>query len=426
MASSRKYVSTKKRINFFPKGVKNLPDSAGVYIMKSKQGNVFYVGKALSLHKRVGSYFSNRSHLRTDKLIEKVEDIDYIECDTQEQALILEAALIKELKPKYNIALRDSKTYPYIEITNEEFARVFISRPKVKSRNILFGPYPRIKTLKSALEMLRKIFPYRSCKTMPKTACLFFDLKLCPAPCEGRIFFSEYKVNIESICKVLKGERRKLARGLRAKMKRLGLKKDFESAAKARDKLRALENLYKGKPREHQIMSLKRILNLSTMPLVIEAIDVSSLGLYDSVGSVVVFRDGVPDKSSYRRFLIKEVKAKDDYAKIAEVIRRRYVRLIKEKKKIPDLIIVDGGLGHVTRSAKELRLLDLSVKIIGIAKRNEEVWFPGVVSSKRNRKNPLCISKDNPCLHLIQRIRDEAHRFAHSYQLVRRRKRILK
>ncbi len=399
--------------------IKKLPDSCGVYIMKSKNGQILYVGKATSLKKRVGSYFLRSSSVKTDILISQVTDIDHIACESPEQALILEAALIKEKKPKYNIALRDSKSYPYIEISREQFPRIFISRPKVFKEKILFGPYPKAGTLRSALIMIRKVFPYRTCRIMPKSPCLFFHLKLCPAPCIGKISFSRYKETIDDISKILKGKRKELIKSIEKKMHKLSAQKKFEQAARLRDKLSAIESLYEGRPRAHQIISLKETLNLAQLPLVIEAIDISSLGKTDSVGSLVTFRDGVPDKNNYRRFLIREVKGQDDYAKIAEVVRRRYRRLIEEKSRLPDLIIIDGGKGHVMTAQHQLKLLGIKTSVIGIAKRNEEVWFT-------HKREPLVIDKDAPCLHLIQRIRDEAHRFAHAYQLIRRRKKIKK
>lgn len=398
--------------------VKKIPAVAGVYIMKSKRGEVLYVGKASSLKKRINSYFSNRGSVKIDNLLEKVANIDYIECNSPEQALILEAALIKEKKPKYNIALRDNKSYPYLEITREKFPRLTISRPRVKTKNILIGPYPRVKVLKDALSLIRKIFPYRSCKTMSKNACLFFHLKLCPAPCIKKISSRSYKNNVESICKILRGERKKLVNGLKNKMNKLAAKRNFEEAAKIRDKLLAIEGLYEGKPKEHELISLKEMLGLPALPLVIEAIDISSLGSSNSVGSLVTFKDGIPDKNNYRRFLIREIKSRDDYAMIAEVVRRRYSRLIREKKALPDLTIIDGGKAHAQRARKELDSLGLKIPIIGIAKRNEEIWFP-------HKEKPLIIPKDSPCLHLIQRVRDEAHRFAHAYQLIRRRKTLI-
>ena len=178
----------------------------------------------------------------------------------------------------------------------------------------------------------------------------------------------------------------------------------------------AIDSLYKGKPKAHEIIALKEILSLPRLPLHIEAIDISSLGRSDCVGSVVVFRDGVPDKNSYRRFRIKTARKRDDYDMIAEVIRRRYSRLIKESFPLPNLIIVDGGKGHLLRAHKESEALGVSIPLIGIAKRNEEVWTV-------SKKAPLAIPRSNPGLHLIQRARDEAHRFAHAYGLLRRKKR---
>jgi len=378
------------------KKVKQLPQSCGVYIMKSKRNEVLYVGKASSLKTRVSSYFSKRISGKTDILIAQVADIDYIECESEEQALILEAALIKEKKPKYNISLKDSKSYPYVEITTESFPRIFISRPKKRAGKVLFGPYPKAGTLKSALVLIRKAFPYRTCRTMPKSACLFYHLKLCPAPCIGKISLTDYKTVVDGISKILKGERKRLVRSIDKKMQKLAAKKQFERAARLRDKLLAIESLYKGKPKAHEIISLKDILNLPSLPLVIEAIDISSLGKSDSVGSLVTFRDGAPDKNNYRRFLIRGVTKLDDYAKIAEVVKRRYSRLIKEKHKLPDLIIIDGGKGHVMTAYRVIKSLGVEIPLIGIAKRNEEVWFA-------DKKKPLIIAKEAPCLHLIQR-----------------------
>lgn len=397
--------------------IRKLPQGSGIYIMKPRTGAALYIGKATSLKKRVGSHFSKHALAKTESFLDKVTDIDFIECDSPEQALILEAALIKEKKPKYNVLLKDSKSYPYVEITKEKFPRVFVSRPKGKTDSVFFGPYPNAKLLKAALGRIREIFPYCSCKGNPKKLCLLFHINLCPAPCAGKISPTQYKANINSISKILKGQRKVLEKRLKEKMQALAREKKFEQAASLRDKLFAIENLYRGNPKVHQLISLKMILNLQHIPLIIEGVDISSLGKKDSVGSLVVFKDAVPENSSYRRFLIRKANQKDDYEMIAEVIERRYSRVIKEKGKIPDLIIVDGGSGHVNIANRALESLKLFIPIIGLAKRNEEIWFP-------RKKKPLIIPKDNSGLHLIQRIRDQAHRFAHDYQLVRRRKRI--
>ncbi|MFH1504692.1 MAG: excinuclease ABC subunit UvrC [Candidatus Omnitrophota bacterium] len=393
--------------------IKSFPLCPGVYIMKSGKGEVLYVGKASSLKKRVKSYFSSRNLPKTEALMNNVAGIDCIECDSPQQALILEAALIKEKKPKYNVVLKDSKSYPYIEITDEDFPRIFISRPKQKNKSLFFGPYTEAKTLKSALTLIRGVFPFRSCRSMPKKPCLFFHLKLCSAPCTNSISLTAYKAGVKAIREILKGRRKELIISLRERMKKLSVQNNFEEAVQVRDKILAIESLYKGGIREHEIVSLKKVLNLSRLPLIIEAVDISSLGENQAVGSIVTFKAGVADKNNYRRFLIKETSGIDDYAMIAEVVRRRYSRLIKENKKIPDLLIVDGGKGHAVRVQNELKNLGVSLTVIGIAKRNEEIWLP-------LKNKPLIISKDSSSLHLIQRARDEAHRFAHSYLLSRR------
>lgn len=400
--------------------VKLAPDTFGVYIMKDIKGDVIYIGKAVSLKKRLSSYFSNKSlSIKTVSMLKEVADIEYITCNSEEQALILEAALIKERKPKYNIALRDDKSYPYVVITNEEFPRIFIARPKQKSNNLLFGPYPKAKLLKAALRLIRGIFGYRSCKNLPKSACLFFHLNLCPAPCIKKISADEYKEIVENIIRILKGERKELIEKLEEKMKQFAERQEFEEAQKIRDKIFALYNLYQGISFKHQLISLKEFLNLEKIPLVIEAIDISSLAGVCMGGSVVVFRDGMPDKSNYRRFRIKEVNKTDDYAAIAEVVRRRYSRLLAEGKRLPDLLIIDGGKGHLEKAKSELDKLNLKIPVIAISKGEEKIWLP-------DSSQPLNLSRNNPALQLIQRLRDEAHRFAHKYHLIMRRKNTFK
>ncbi|MFA5271388.1 MAG: excinuclease ABC subunit UvrC [Candidatus Omnitrophota bacterium] len=398
--------------------VKNLPFTCGVYIMKSKEGDVLYVGKAASLRKRVASYFSRQVSLKTGLLVSHIADIDYIECESQEQALILEAALIKEKKPKYNISLRDDKSYPYVEITNEEFPRIYITRKRINKNSTFLGPYPQTNVVRSALNTLRRIFPYCSCRCFKKSECLFAHLKLCPAPCTGKILPQGYRENIKAIIKVFKGEREELVESLHNRMQKFSDENKFEEAAEIRDKLNALINLYQGSNLTHELTSLKEVLHLPSTPLYIEAMDISSLSGRHATGSVVVFRNAVADKNSYRRYRIKKVSGIDDYACIAEITQRRYARLCSEKRKMPDLLIIDGGIGHVQTAKKELDKLNLKIPVIGIAKRNEEVWFP-------ESKSPLVISKSSPCLHLIQRIRDEAHRFARKYHLLLRKKKLV-
>ncbi|MCF7876741.1 MAG: GIY-YIG nuclease family protein [Candidatus Omnitrophica bacterium] len=384
--------------------------------MKTKRGQILYVGKATSLKKRVATYFSSKLLGKTRMLIERVEEVDYIECETPQQALILEAALIKEKKPKYNISLKDSKSYPYLEITKEKYPRVFISRAKNKKKSFFFGPYADVSSLREALKLIRKIFPFCSCRSRRGQLCLYYHLGLCPGPCAGKITKLEYNENIKAIKQILKGRRKELISAYKKKMVNLSSLKKFEKAAQIRDKIYAVENIYKGRPRLHELVALKKSLGLSKLPLLIEAIDISALGKNDAAGSVVRFKDALADKSNYRRFLIKNVKGADDYRRIEEVVLRRYFRLIKEKRELPDLILIDGGKGHVTSAERILKKLGKDITLIGLAKKNEEVWLP-------DKNKPKIISKSNPALHLLQRIRDQAHRFAHAYHLIRRKKR---
>lgn len=399
--------------------IKNLPQLAGVYIMRSARGGVIYVGKALSLRKRVNSYFNKKNlNTKTTLLLNEISDIDYVECDTEAQALILEASLIKEKKPKYNISLRDDKSYPYIEISKEPFGRIHILRSKNKSKSYLYGPFPNVKLIKEALQLIRIVFPYRTCKNMPKKPCLFYHIKLCPAPCISNVSKKEYKETLVNISKILLGQKKSLVYKLEKKMSLLAIDKKFEQAALIRDKLFSVYNLYSGKLQLHQAVALKDLLKLSKLPLVIEAIDISNILGKEATGSVVVFRDGVPDKNSYRRYRIKEVKGPDDYACIGEVLERRYSRFKEKKVKGADLIIIDGGFGHVNAAKKIMDKLSLKIPLIGIAKKSEKVWLP------QNPK-PIILSKNNTALQLIQRLRDEAHRFAKKYHTLLRSKKMI-
>jgi excinuclease ABC subunit C len=397
--------------------IKNLPDSCGVYIMMDAQNKVLYIGKATSIKKRVYQHFRGGSiYGKSLVFIEKVKNIDYILCDTEEQALILEATLIKEKKPKYNVALKDDKSYPYVLVTDEVFPRIYICRPtKITKKGKLFGPFTNIKLLRKALNLIRKIFPYCSCKK-PRRGCLYYHLNLCPGPQITAISPSEYQENIINICKILSGERKELIEKLQAQMEEKVKKEKFEEAAIIRDKLFAIYALYSGKRQVNELLILKEILNLKKIPFLIEAIDISSFSGKEATGSVVVFKDGLPFKSGYRRYRIKEVNEIDDYKMIREVVRRRYRRLKNERGSFPDLIIIDGGAGHLNVAKEELEKLELNIPIISVAKKNEEIYV--------SEEKKLVIPKDNPGLHFIQRIRNEAHRFAHKYHTLLRKKKI--
>jgi excinuclease ABC subunit C len=398
--------------------INKLPDNCGVYIMKSKGGETLYVGKATSIKKRVQSHFATRSSQRASLFTEKVNDVEYILCDTEEQALILEASLIKEKQPRYNVELKDDKSYPYVVATKGAYPHIYIARlTQVKAKGArFFGPFTNVKLLKKALKLIRKIFPYCSC-SKPRKSCLYYHMKLCPGPGISDITVSQYKENIDNIYKVLSGERKELLEKLQGQMDTFAQQAQFEKAADVRDQLVALYTLYSGKRQVNELLILKEILRLKKIPFIIEAIDISSLFGQASCGSVVVFKDGIPHKDGYRRYRIKEVAGIDDYKMIAEVVRRRYRRLKNEEAILPNLIIIDGGYAHANVAKRELAKLALQISVIGIAKKNEEIWFP-------QKKRPLIIPHDSPALQLVQRIRDEAHRFAHKYHFLLRKKRL--
>lgn len=404
--------------------IKSLPTSSGVYIFKDKEGRILYIGKAKDLKKRITSYFTRQLDSKTQAFISKVEDLDYILTTSSAQAQLLEANLIKENLPPYNISLKDDKSFPFIKITDEKFPRIYICRKKKKDteeKDLYFGPYPNAKLLKEALKSIRKIFGFRSCKRMPKEICLYGRLNLCPSPCIGKIDEASYKERISEIILFLNSKYNELLDKLSQKMQALAKDKRFEEAALIRDKIRALSFLINPLGEGNflnELEELKKILNLKKVPEKIEAFDISTIFGKEACGSMVSFYRGSPDKNNYRRFRIKTVKGIDDYGMLKELINRRYSRLIRERKRLPDLIIVDGGKAHLRTAKEELEKLSLDIPIISIAKREELIYT-------LDRELPLRLNSNSLALKLIQRIRNEAHRFALSYHRLLRKKRIL-
>ncbi len=404
-----------------------LPLSSGVYLMKDAVGAIIYIGKAVNLRRRVQSYFRGHVPLireansvrvpgnKTDLLVAHITGIDVVLTHSEAEALILEAALVKEHLPKYNIDLKDSKSYPYSEVTGDKFPLVsvvrFVKAEQKKKDAVYFGPYVDAALIREALVLIRKIFPFRSCAPLPKKACLYFNIGLCDAPCIGKIAPGDYRRNIKNVMLILDGRKDELYRSLRNEMERLSRGKDFEQAAKVRDQLRAIGALYSSSPDANyfkEVEQLERALSLPRRPERIECIDISTTMGERSVGSLISFLNGKPDKSNYRRFRIKEVEGMDDFRMVAEVVRRRYGRLKREGAAYPDLIVIDGGKGQLASAHEELMKLDIEVPLISLAKREEEVFMPG-------KRNAVLLSKDSLALKLLQRVRDEAHRFAIAY-----------
>jgi len=401
-----------------------LPLMSGVYLMKDATGKIIYVGKAVSLRKRVQSYFRARPHLnKTDKLVADVADIEVIETASEAEALILEAALIKEHHPKYNIELRDDKSYPYIVISGEEFPRISIERPRQKNqRSVYYGPYVSVGLMREAIAIIRKIFKFRTCDPFPDKECLDYHIGLCDAPCIAHISRQEYLKNIRHVKYILEGKKHQLLRDLNHDMEKASLRHDFETAAKVRDQIKAIGALYSGTKDINyfkEAEQLQRSLNLPRVPQRIETFDISNIMGDQAVGSMVAFLNGWPDKKNYRRFRIKEVSGIDDFKMIAEIVRRRYRRLKDEGQIFPDLIVIDGGKGQLGAAVEELKRLEVAIPVISLAKREEEVFLP-------NKRNAIILPKDSLGLKLLQRTRDEAHRFAINYHRLLREKHVFK
>ena len=394
--------------------IKNLPSTPGVYMMKDSSGEVLYVGKAGNLKRRVSSYFQRSSKLaeRIQLLVSRVSDISYLPASTEAEALIYENGLIKQLSPKYNVALKDGKSYPMLKLTmNEKFPRLFVTRQKKDDGAAYYGPYANAKLLKEALIILRQLFPLRSCGKMPKSVCLNYHIKQCLAPCKGLVNESAYGEIVSELKLFLEGRRAELLKRLSEKMSAASKKEAFEEAAACRVRIEALGSLKEkvSYGPSGEAGELKAILGLERDLDTIEAFDVSNIMGKEAVGSMVYFHKARPAKSQYRKFRIKTVSGVDDYAMMREIVRRRYERIIEENGKLPDLVVIDGGKGHLETAAAEMAKLGLSnVPVIGIAKEFEHIYVKGA-------KEPLVLPKESKALHLLERIRDEAHRFAIKY-----------
>ena len=541
--------------------LENLPANPGIYQFLDKSEKVIYVGKAKNLRNRVRSYFhTGITSVKTLALVKKVVDLQLIVTDSEVEALVLENNLIKELKPRYNINLKDDKSFPYIRVTNEPYPQIFPTRNVVKDGSKYFGPYTEVKSMKNSLRLINKIFKIRSCKyfiddeVIQKKkikVCLDFHIKKCDGPCEGLISQADYNSMVNQVIKLLKGKTEDLIQELTWQMNKAASELSFEKAAEIRDRIEQLQvysskqkivtndftdrdiigcasegkdvsatilNVRNGKlvgkrqfnlsaeaneeldqiysavikfyyseyvelPKEivlevlpsdsetliewfkekeskepkfivpqrksetksllemcrqnailqlkeiqlqrmkkdgnvpYVLAALKRDLRLKNLPKRIECFDISNLQGTDTVASLVVFVDGKPKKSEYRKFIINEVDGPNDFASMMEVIRRRYTRVIDEKKLLPDLIMVDGGKGQLSSAIKVLKEINMpEFEIIGLAKRLEEVFLP-------EHSEAQTIPRTSSSIKLLQHLRDEAHRFAITFHRQRRDKR---
>ncbi|HQA49978.1 MAG TPA: excinuclease ABC subunit UvrC [Syntrophomonadaceae bacterium] len=533
--------------------LKNVPLKPGVYMYKDQAGQVIYVGKAKALRQRMRSYFqsADRLHPKVRAMMGRVDDFDFIVTNSEVEALILENNLIKAYQPRYNIDLRDDKTYPYLKISMAEpYPRVYITREKKDKVSRYFGPYTDVASLKETLRLLTSLFPLRTCKTLRplNRPCLNRDLKKCLAPCTGQVSKEEYLQMVEQIIAFMEGDSREVLKAKEAEMKEAAHNLEFEKAARLRDQINAIRKIseiqkvhlqspwnldligiivgekdslasvfkirsgkimakdtfwlnrptgqdegelmaqflrryytdnedipkelmvstlpaeqelieewlhsvtghkvsikvpqrgdkrslldmmmenahllfqerYEAESRQQAVLiHLSKVLELPVVPERIECYDISHLGGQETVASMVVFTQGVPDGSAYRRFKIKQDQ-NDDFASMRETLRRRFMQAQQQNPAFlpePDLVVIDGGLGQVNAVQAVLDELGVEIPLISLAEKNEEIYKP-------HRSEPLVLPRRDEGLRLLQRLRDEAHRFAVEYNRQRRTRRM--
>jgi excinuclease ABC subunit C len=421
--------------------VREFPTTPGVYLMKDELGRVIYVGKAVNLRSRAGSYFTEAAaqDRRTADLVPEISDIDFLSTDSEVDALLLEARLIKDIQPKFNTELKDDKTFPYLQITtHEDFPRVEFTRTPMSKGAKLYGPFTSAKKLRGTITVLQKIFRFRNCtldieeddeKWRWFRPCLLASINQCTAPCNLRISREDYRRDIRRLRLFLDGKKDRLFKELRSEMLDASREHKFERAARIRDEIKALEDLnLRGNLEEDAqpevfyidpkkgVEGLRRTFKLSAPPRRIEGVDIAHLQGGETVASLVQFIDGLPFKHGYKRYRIRSVEGVDDYASIHEVIARRFRRLSQEGESFPDILLIDGGKGQLNAAMDAFRMLEIDPPFtLSLAKQEEEVFLPG-------ESDPRRLSRHSFGLRLLQYVRDEAHRFAQHYHHILRRK----
>jgi excinuclease ABC subunit C len=427
--------------------VKQFPAAPGVYLMKDNQGRILYVGKAKNLRNRAGHYFTQAAadDPRTRDLVKLIADIDFLPAETEVDALLLEARLIKDVQPRFNVELKDNKTFPYLQIrVREDFPRIEFTR-KPRRRGVkLYGPFTSAKGLRYVIQVLQRLFRFRTCSLDLRSdeprwrwfrPCLLHSINQCSAPCNFRVGKEEYRKQIRGLRLVLEGKKARLVREMDREMQEASAALQFEKAARLRDDIAALKKLglrgqvdrdvqpevFTIEPRKG-LTGLRKVLGLDRTPRTIEGIDVAHLGGTDLVASLVAFIDGLPFKPGYRRYRLKTVEGIDDFASIREVVTRRFrpqhsSQAAEEERVFPDILLIDGGKGQLHAALEAFHLLGVEPPcLLSLAKREEEVYRP-------NAAEPLRLGRHAAALRLLQYVRDEAHRFAqHYHHLLRHKK----
>lgn len=452
-----------------------IPQKPGCYLFYDKGGEIIYIGKASNLRSRVSSYWRESANHTPAKfsMVRKVVKVGIVETGSEVEALLLESNLIKKHQPEYNVVMRDDKRYVYIKLsTEEDFPRVFMAR-QIDKTGRYFGPFTSVEAVRETLKVVRKVWPFRSCSTLPAKSCLYYRIGKCPGVCEGRMSKEDYGKVIKEISLFLDGKIDKITEEYR---KESGiLQKKFEKLKKRRETFalslqgrnpdskptkkerteadQILSEMDAIKLEQDKIMfrmdnvkrvlahaniiglsekyaadviELAKILGLPKVPQRIEGYDISNTFGRGAVGSMVVFNNGEPEKGEYRKFRIK-TDAEGDIAMLEEVLSRRAARMkgAKQSWPEPDLIIIDGGKAQLNVALKVLKTNDLDIPVLSVskgeglrsAKAPDKIFFP-------EQDKPLELPLASPALHIIKRVRDEAHRFAIGYHREVRRKKM--
>jgi excinuclease ABC subunit C len=433
-----------RRLETIRERIAELPKTPGVYLMKDADGRVLYIGKAKDLRARVSSYFQPGADLLSTRgpdicrMVDKVTEIDHLECETEVDAWLKEARLIKDIQPPHNVQLKDGKTFPYIEITTrDDFPGVYVTRTPRLRGSKLYGPFTSAGSVRDALNAMQRVFKFRTCGLEIHDGdesrrffrpCLLNAIDQCTAPCAGLISKQDYRKDIDRLRKFLASKRSTVLRQMTREMEQASGELRFEEAAKLRDRIKAIQSLdlsgdvhedvqpevFYIDPRKG-LEKLADLLGLDATPRRMECIDIAHLQGSEMVGALVCFIDGKPFKHGYRRFKIGTVEGVDDYAAIREVIARRYRYAADGEELYPDVILIDGGLGQLHAGLEAFGEMNLRPPmVISLAKREEEVYIQA-------RTAPVRLARNNEALRLLQSMRDEAHRFSQHYHHILRK-----
>ena len=404
--------------------LKSLPEKPGVYLMRDIDGKIIYVGKAIKLKRRVSSYFRH-SHAspRLNKLVELVEDISIIRTETEAEALIVEAKLIRKYSPFFNIELKMSDKYPFIRITNEDFPRLEITRHKSEDGCVYLGPFVNAGNIRELMRLSERYFPLRICRKVIKPdthnrPCIEYSLGRSMGACAGLCSQSEYRERVADVILLFEGKSAELVERLRRRMDDAAKNLEFERAARFRDTIRAVWRLTRQRissalqedldNETWQVLNrLQSLLGLKVLPWRIDGFDISHTHGQDTYGCCVVFEQGRPSKNLYRRFKIKSLAEGEinDFESIYETVKRRYRHVMESSEPAPQLALIDGGPGQLEYAQRALRELGYDLPLIALAEREELIFLP-------ERKEPLRLGRDDAVLQLLQRVRDEVHRYA--------------